>query len=182
MELVKIDNIESEEFERAWEIYESSFKIDEKRTIELQREIMKNTNYSFLAFIENKDVTALLANWDFKNFSFIEHFAVKNEVRRKKIGTKLLQNFLQKGKEKLILEVEIPHDKDSSERINFYEEKNFKLNTFDYIQPSYGENKFPMPMFLMSYQDKIDVREFLLIRKQLHTKVYGLEETLLKIN
>ena len=68
--------------------------------------------------------------------------------------------------------------------IKFYEQLGFKLNHFDYIQPSYGKDKKPVPLRLMSYPEMILKTEFYSIRNKLHTIVYGLEKPLLgnKVN
>lgn len=76
----------------------------------------------------------------------------------------------------IVVEVERPNTDITQRRIEFYKKVGFKLNKYDYIQPPYGVGKNPVPMFLMTFPNKIKESEFILIRKKLHSDVYGLKE------
>ncbi len=173
--------MDSEEFLEAWKIYEDSFPSDERRTLEAQKKVMNLKEYSFFVVMENNNVIGLITEWNFGSFSFIEHLAVKKELRNKGNGSRLLKSFVSEKEEFVVLEVELPEDEISKRRIGFYERVGFKLNDFDYIQPSYGEGKSPVPMLIMTYPKKITEKEFLDIREKVHKKVYSLEEPLVKL-
>ncbi len=175
MKLVKIKNVDSQEFRKAWKIYESSFSFDERRSLEMQKEVMKNKRYNFFVAIKGNTVVGILTYWKLDDFLFVEHLAVREDLRGQGIGREIMTQLL-KNKQKIILEVERPENEIAIKRINFYEKLGFKLNKFNYIQPSYGKNKKPVPMFLMSYPRKIDNSEFYSMRKQLYIVVYRLEE------
>ncbi|MBI4440048.1 GNAT family N-acetyltransferase [Candidatus Woesearchaeota archaeon] len=179
MKFIKLENSDSREFKEAWKMYESSFPSDERRTLELQKELIKNKKYNFFIVIKDKVLVALVADWDFEDFLFVEHLAVKGEFKRKGIGTELLKEYLSRNKQKTVLEVERPEAEIAIKRIKFYEKIGFRLNTFDYVQPPYGKDKNPVPMFLMTYPGKINEAEFSSIREKLHIVVYGLEKPLL---
>jgi ribosomal protein S18 acetylase RimI-like enzyme len=174
MEFIKLENSDSHEFIEAWKIYESSFSSDERRTFDLQKKLIGNKHYTFFSVLKDKARVAIIAQWDFEDFLFIEHLAVKNDMRCKGIGAELLKEYLAKNKEKIVLEVERSDTEIASKRIKFYEKIGFKLNNFDYIQPLYGRDKNPVPMFLMTYPEKITDSEFTSIRKILRKVVYGL--------
>jgi hypothetical protein len=89
-----------------------------------------------------------------------------------------LQNFLDECNNKVILEVEPPTDESSLRRINFYKTIGFKLNDHNYIQPPYDKNKKPVKMIIMSYPNNINYSEFIDIRKQMHTRVYGMKKSI----
>ena len=179
MNFKKIENSYSEEFKEAWKIYESSFPSDERRDLKSQQKLMKNKSYNFIIVLKNNILVAIITDWDFGNFLFVEHLAVKGDLRGKHIGTELLKEYLAKNKQKIILEVERPETEIAAKRIKFYEKIGFELNTFDYIQPPYGKDKSPVPMFLMTYPKKISGFEFSSIREKIHIVVYGLQKPLL---
>ena len=179
MEFIKLENWDSQEFREAWEIYESSFPSDERRTLELQKELIKNKQYNFFIVTKDNILVAIITDWNFGDFLFVEHLAVKKDLRGKRIGTELLEEYLSKNKQKIVLEVERPETKIATKRIEFYEKIGFKLNDFDYIQPPYGKGKNPVPLLLMTYPNKITGSEFSTIRKKLHIVVYRLEKPLL---
>ena len=179
MEFIKIENSDSQEFKEAWEIYEGAFPSDERRTLELQKELIKNKQYNFFIVTKDNVLVAIITDWNFEDFLFVEHLAVKEDLRGKGIGTELLKEYLSKNKQKMVLEVERPETEIATKRIKFYEKIGFDLNDFDYIQPTYGKDKNPIPMFLMTYPEKITKSEFSTIREKLNIIVYGLEKTLL---
>jgi len=175
MEFKRLGDSDSQEFKEAWEIYESSFPSDERRTLKLQKELIKNKKYNFFR-VTNKDaLVAIICDWNFGDFLFIEHLAVKENFRGKGSGKESLKEYLSKNNKKIVLEVERPENEIAIKRINFYEKNGFKLNAFGYIQPPYGKDKNPVPMFLMSYPKKITEPEFSSIRERLHIVVYGLK-------
>lgn len=175
----KIENSDSKEFKEAWKIYESSFPPNERRSLELQIDLMKNKLYNFFVVLENKIIIAIITYWDSDNFLFIEHLAVKEDIRGKSIGTKLLKEYLIRNKQTIVLEVEIPSTEIAIKRIRFYEKMGFKLNKFDYIQPPYGKDKSPASMFLMTYPKTINESEFVLIREKIHLSVYGCKKPII---
>lgn len=63
-------------------------------------------------------------------------------------------------------------------RVRFYERNGFFFNDYPYIQPSMGEGRKEIPLFLMSTERKIDEEEYRMIRNTLYTKVYGKKDVL----
>ncbi len=182
MDFIKLENLNSKYFKESWEIYNSSFPIDEKRDLNSQEKIFIKKNYAFCAILNENKIIGILSFWDLDNFLFIEHLAVKENQRNKGFGTKILKKFLVENNRTSILEVEKPNTAIDMKRIRFYEKLGFALNKFDYIQPSYGKNKKPVQMILMTYPNKKKKNEFSLIMKKIHLEVYGLKKPLLKIS
>ncbi len=176
MEFVKVNGVDFEGFDAVWDIYESSFPSDEIRTLDLQKDLFKNDKYSFFAVFKDGVLVGLITEWDFDDFLFVEHLAVREDLRGKGIGTELLKIYLSGKNKRVVLESDRPCDSISIRRIRFYERVGFKLNLFDYIQPSYGEGKNPVPMFLMTFPDEISESDFFYIRDKLHRIVYGLDK------
>lgn len=160
------------DFNTIWEIYENSFPEDERRSLDKQKKLLSNPRYSFNPIYDKNKIVAFTAIWNLPNFIFIEHFAIKKEFRGKGYGTKILKNIIEKYDKKVILEVEKPETHDAKRRIDFYKNLGFFLNKYDYKQPPLGENKQPVPLFLMSYPIEISPEEFINIREVLYEKVY----------
>ena len=181
MEFNKIANTNSEEFRLAWNLYEEAFPEDERRDLEKQEKIMQDKSYNFFSVKKDKKLIAIITDWNFDNFFFIEHLAVNQELRGKGIGTELISNYFKNNNKSVVLEVEKPETEIAARRIEFYKRLGFNLNSYSYIQPAYGKDKNPVPMLLMSYPDKISNNDFPIIRKRLHAQAYGLKEPLIKL-
>ncbi|MFH1174019.1 MAG: GNAT family N-acetyltransferase [archaeon] len=181
MEFIHIRSVDAQEFKAAWTIYLSSFPSDERRTLAAQKTVFDNTAYHFFVVCEDDRVVAVLTTWTFKKFFFVEHLAVARGFRGKGLGTKVISSYLAHKRKKVVLEVELPKTELAMKRIRFYTKRGFVPNAFAYIQPSYGKDKDPVPMFLMTYPEKINGSEFSSIREKLHTIVYGLDQSLLQM-
>lgn len=149
-------------------IYESSFPPDEKR--EINQSLFDKKDYSLLAAVED-EVIGFISFWDLGTFVFIEHLAVQKELRNQGIGSKMFGDFMNTYKN-IILEVEKPQTEQQYLRIKFYEQFGFKLNTHPYTQPSYGEGKSSVPLYLLSYPRALSADEFTNVRKKLYSIVY----------
>jgi len=173
MEFKIIKDSDSKEFKEAWEIYEYSFPSDEKRDLRLQSKIMKEELYHFYSVFEGRVLAAIIADWNLGDFLFIEYIAVRKDSRDKGIGTKMLNEYLRKNRQKIVLEAELPKDKIAKKRIKFFRRIGFKLNRFEYTQPPYSKDKNPVPMLLMTYPDEVNKTEFCSLRKKIYAQVYG---------
>lgn len=160
----------------AWDIYENSFPEEERRTIELHKEILKKPQYHFEPLYDKGNVIGLLGVWEFEDFIFNEHFAIDSKLRGKGYGKKYLKSFLDKITKKMVLEVERPDTEIAKRRIKFYEGLNIHLNDYPYIQPSYGGGKDSVPMMIMTYPDPINEDEFNSIRDKIYKEVYSIED------
>lgn len=179
MKLVRVDGEDSEHFREVWALYESAFPSDERRDGERQKATFKRPEYVMLAALDEKNaLVGLLSVWEFGGFVFMEHLAVKGHLRGKGFGSEILRRYMSGCSKNVVLEVELPGTDVQKRRIAFYERLGFKLNRHDYVQPSYGPGKNPVPMLLMSYPGTISEREFPLLRKDIHAVVYGLKEPL----
>ena len=183
IKLERIADTSSPIFGDVWAIYEEAFPPDERRKLEQQRALFANTLYDFFAAQEGEEVVGLLAAWRFDGFTFIEHYAIRRDLRNKGRGTRLMKGFLA-GNPRIVLETEHPGTEPADRRIKFYKERvGFTINdNHDYIQPAYSADKNPVPLFLVTHPGAIDQKEFLKVRETLHTRVYGLAQPLVKLD
>lgn len=120
------------------------------------------------SFIEEKDdfniiiasiddsFVGFLSYWHFKEYIYIEHFAVEKSNRGKGIGKKILQHVIENICGNIILEVELPNSDISKRRVNFYKNEGFVLwQSIEYIQPAYSEGQAPVPLMLMTNGDML---------------------------
>ncbi|MGO1371989.1 MAG: GNAT family N-acetyltransferase [Senegalia sp. (in: firmicutes)] len=162
-----------ENFDKIWDIYNSSFPEDEKRNLNLQKEILKDPRYKMKSLKDDEKVVGFITTWDMDDYLFVEHFAIDEKYRGKSYGKKFLKDLINKTDKNVVLEVELPDTKIAKRRIGFYERLNFKLNNYDYMQPAYAKDKEPMPLMIMTYPETIDKDEFNEVKDNLYNIVYS---------
>ena len=86
--LIDIDN---PYFTSAWKLYEEAFPVYERRTLKAQSHLLKNPVYKFDVFIEKNVFIGFIMWWDFKDFQYIDHFAVTKSKRNNGYGAKILK-------------------------------------------------------------------------------------------
>jgi len=134
-------------------LYAEAFPPEERRnTSDLLR--MFNQRDMFLsAIVADEQVVGLVVLWKFEGFNYLEHLAVLPSRRKQGIGEAVLKE-LQKEGAPILLEVEIPHDDDSTKRVIFYHRLGFRALPVYYHQPPYRKGEKVVPMMLFS--DKSD--------------------------
>lgn len=157
----------------AKDLFESAFPDEERPPFgELK---YRNKNFHFKVATNDagggSDPVGILTYWTFDGFVYIEHFAIAEELRNQGIGKAVFLNFLSQQTEQIVLEVELPHDEVSENRIEFYSKMGLISNPFDYIQPSYHGDQVTVPMIIMTKYE-IDEEEFVEIRDILYREVY----------
>ena len=172
----KVLNICSPELESVREIYENSFPVDERRDWSSMLELIScNDAFILEAICRDDSVVGVLSWWQLDGWRFVEHFAIDVSCRGSGIGREVLQEFLLRSKLPVVLEVEPPTDYYSRRRIAFYQSEGFVLHdTYRHIQPSYGEGREPIELFLMTYATPLGCNLDSL-SGMLHSRVYGVE-------
>ncbi len=160
------------EFDSLSELYIATFPPQERRELtEIYQLISEGEIFIYQIITAKNTIAGFCIFWVFKEFTFIEHFAVFPELRGMGIGEGTL-SFLQKKFNIIILETELPVDDISRRRIKFYERNGFILLQRQYFQPSYGKNKPEVEMKIMCTKGKIDnekLGEYIL---QIRERVY----------
>ena len=90
---------------------------------------------------------------------FIEHIAINKELRSKGYGSKTIELIKAKYDLPIILEAEAPETGMQKKRIKFYENLGFKVNSYDYTQPSY-HNAESVPLLVLSFPKFLNENEF----------------------
>lgn len=144
------------EFDRIFEIMDSSFPDSEMRTYEDQYRVFTQNPYYHAECLadENGRIMAFMVVWDLGEFIFLENFAVDEAMRGQGLGSVLIEHVIEKYGKDVILEVEPPVDDYTRNRVHFYEKNGFIYNEFDYAMPPLHEGDDYLPLKIMSYKKR----------------------------
>ncbi|MDO6390759.1 GNAT family N-acetyltransferase [Pontibacter sp. BT731] len=120
MDHLRLTNTSHHLFEQAWELYEQSFPVEERRPLHWQLEIMPHASYHFELILQKDALVGILLWWSFKEIRFIEHFATAPNLRGRGYGRLILEAFASRSTRHVLLEVEPPHEEIQQRRIRFY--------------------------------------------------------------
>ncbi len=159
-------------------LYEDSFPSEERRhyaDAQALDDFIKARNGKFRCFVaEDSDgsFAGFLTYWNFKGFTYVEHFAVNPEMRGNNIGTRMLRHLTEGVSPSVLLEVEMPETDFARRRIGFYERNGFRVrDEFKYIQPPYSPGLPSLELLLMTHGD-VPLRSSLDLAEML-SDVYG---------
>ncbi|WP_297635974.1 GNAT family N-acetyltransferase [uncultured Clostridium sp.] len=159
MKFIKIKNKEDKYFKEAMELYKTSFPVFEQRTLDKQIEVLENKEYNFAIICDDENLMGILFYWEYDNFRYIEHFAIKKDLRGKSYGSKILKIFCESEKE-TILEIDPPIDDISIKRLKFYSKLGFKLGEFNHIHPPYRKEYQGHKLKIMSFNENLSKEEY----------------------
>ena len=133
-------------------LLETAFPLQERRDSIWQR---KNADESPLfhntLITDDDNPIGLLTYWDFKDFIYIEHFAIDARLRNGGYGQQALSALKEQTELPIVLEAEEPTDELTKRRIGFYRRQGFILQDFSYQQPPYRPEDKWFPMKLMTF-------------------------------
>ncbi|MDO5615172.1 MAG: GNAT family N-acetyltransferase [Cruoricaptor ignavus] len=135
---------------RIYNIYAQTFPEEERRSKEQFLALAKKAD-AYIFSINDEDLRAgYCVIWELNNAHFLEHFEVFEEFRNRNLGSQILEIFNEKYP-KLILESEPANLSEiATRRISFYERNGFSIIDENYTQPSYGEGKPSINLWLMA--------------------------------
>lgn len=157
-------------------LYHESFPEEERRDwCDVVDMINQNHQYYNVNVITiDERFAGFILWWDFESFRYVEHFAIKEEMRGKGIGGRSIQNFVAMRPSSVVLEVELPSVGEMAcRRIEFYKRHGFNAMTdIEYVQPPYSPNLPEVPMMLMLAANNNETIGIAEIAKQIHRYVY----------
>ena len=160
------------DFEEIYNIMCQSFPRDEFRPREAQRVLFEEEKYQVWGIRENGKIVSIAAIWELDDVLFIEHLATLPEKRSTGLGSVILRALPTVTDKPLCLEVEPPESEITRRRIGFYERNGLCLNLYPYIQPALAPEQSPVPLLIMTSDEKIDEQTFLKVKNQLYKYVY----------
>jgi len=138
------------EFEEIKSLYLIAFPPAERREYSGLVQLLNNDECVVNLIFADQKIAGFIIVWYFEEFVFIEHFAIKPELRGQGIGEKLLALITKNYHKPVILETEPPIDQMSKRRVGFYQRNGFHLLGNQYFQPSYDGIKPEVELRLMS--------------------------------
>ena len=153
------ERVTEKTFPGVYEKMKAAFPLEERRNSFDEKNCLEDSKFNFLEILEDGNEVGFIALWVFDGFIFIEHLAIDSDKRNGGYGSKALNLVKEKYNKPLILEAEAPETEQQIKRIRFYNRHGFKLNSFDYIQPSYhgGEG---VPLKILSFPEMLLQEEF----------------------
>lgn len=163
--------ITEERFDLVFSKMTAAFPLQERRDISDQKECLNNKFFKFSEIFDNETAVGFIALWVFPEFVFIEHIAIDDNKRAGGYGSKTIELVKKVYKKPIILEAEAPETEQQIKRIRFYDRLGFKVNSYEYEQPSYhgGEG---VPLKILSYPELISQEEFDLFIKRTRENPY----------
>ena len=169
----RINSVSDPYFTNLFNLYIQAFPSSERRSwggIEL--ELNTENHFNAHALLQNNQFVGFLNYWTFDRFLYIEHFAIKSDLRGKHIGQEAMKILMEQTKTPILFEVEMPNSPMSVRRIRFYERLGFSVLSHYYAQPPYEGNGFVLPMLIMCNNIHFANTHFELIKDTLYEHVY----------
>ena len=165
------------DFDSFYKLMSEAFPSVERRSYEDAKNLLNEELYNIIVDKDdNNNITAFIASWEFRDFKFIEHFALISKMRGNGIGTSMLRDYLKKSNKPIFLEVELPENDISIRRIEFYKRLGFHLNSFEYFQPPMQKKHDFLPLKVMSYPNSINQEEFINFKNMVYIRVYKINK------
>ncbi len=172
MKALLLSDIHSPFFAAAWQVYEDSFPVAERRSLLAHQDAMAHPCYKFQVCLDNSALVGFLAWWAYEDFRYLEHFAIAAPRRSGGLGSKMLLQWIASEETPVILEIEEVVDDITRRRLHFYRRLGFIENTMDHSHPSYADRTGAVPMRLLSYPDFIDTTRHNLFMEKLRQDVW----------
>lgn len=176
MEFIRIKDINNKYWNEARILYRSSFPIYEKRTIDDQKEAMKNEKFHCYVAVEEEKLIGIVFFWDFNKYRYIEHLAVTSDFRGKGYGSKILSKICSEEK-RTILEIDPPIDEKSIKRLEFYKKAGFLINDYEHVHPPYRSDYRGHELLVLSYKKELTDEDYEVFNYFLTNRVMKYSET-----
>lgn len=174
---MEFQTLKVEDYPSFLKLYNDSFPANERRLYRDATHVasfIKEKGGKFKAFAakDGNLFLGFLSYWEFKGYTYIEHFAVEPEHRGRNIGHLMLQHLFRTVSPNVLIEVEKPETPEAERRIKFYERDGFRLRSdINYVQPPYSAEQSGIEMMLMTHGD-VTLRDTTDLREML-TEVYN---------
>ena len=169
------ERITEETFDEIFPLLEEAFPVTELRIREDQRKLLQEACYHLYGVRKDGIFAAVFATWEIEDFLYIEHFAVKKEMRNGGYGGMLLDMLLEEKGRPMVLEVEVPADALTERRVGFYERHGLVYNDYPYLQPPLREGNALLPLRFMTKPGNIDESTYERYKKLIYKIVYKYE-------
>lgn len=169
MEFICITSPEDYRFIDIYSSYTTSFPENERRNENQFKQLFSKPEVNISSIFHENENIGYLVIWELSHFTFVEHFEVFERFRNKKYGSEVISHLFQEYP-KIVLEIE-PETLDdlAKRRYHFYQRNSFSIIDENYIQPSYGDGKPSLELWLLS---NFPTENTLQIREEIYDVVY----------
>ncbi|WP_027380313.1 GNAT family N-acetyltransferase [Chryseobacterium daeguense] len=150
MEFLHIISPDDYRVQEIFASYCSTFPEAERRNEAQFAALFSHPDVKIISVLHESKNIGYLIIWELSCFTFVEHFEVFAAFRNQKLGSHII-NYLFENYPRIVLEVEHGHSNDDAlRRFSFYQKNGFHLIDELYVQPSYGEGKSPLDLWLLA--------------------------------
>ncbi|CAA7194193.1 GNAT family N-acetyltransferase [Chryseobacterium potabilaquae] len=169
MEFLQITASDDYRLEQIYSSYSTTFPEDERREWIKFSQLLNNPQAKIISVLHESQNIGYLIIWELSQFVFVEHFEVFLEFRSQKLGS-LITQFLFANYPRIILEIEPGHlGEECQRRYSFYTKNGFTIIDEMYIQPSYGEGKKDLNLWLLANYSPENLKE---TKEEIYDTVY----------
>lgn len=174
MELKKITIKTDGKFAAAFELYLTAFPPAERRDESGHMLAMSQSDYRMCVLTDGGEFIGIMFYWDAPEFVYLEHFAIRHDLRGQGYGGKALELLKSFGKP-VILEIEPPVDERTVARKRFYEHNGFVYSNIDHRQLRYNAGDPDCVLKIMSYPVAVSADLYARFCEYLHAVVTSAE-------
>lgn len=151
---MRLKKLDIADFNSFYSELQRSFIEDERRDYKDALQLFCDGKYEIFSLLHEEKRVGFISLWHLPEFTFAEHFVIREEYRNLGLGAKALAE-LQRIYKKIVLEAEPPAEDVAKRRLGFYKRNGFIENEGDYFQPAYREEGNEVRLVIMSYPDKL---------------------------
>lgn len=160
MRLERLKCCDCDIFRQAYDLYKTSFPVEERRDDAEQRRVLENDAYHFDVIKEKDDFIGIMLYWVVNDLIYLEHFVIRHDLRKNGYGSAALDLLKSKGRA-IVLEIEPPVDGIDKRRYEFYKRNGFVMNAFHHIQAKYHLGDADRELKILSYPKALSKDEYL---------------------
>lgn len=160
-----------------WNLYESAFPANERRTSDLFAETLLSPEFCpMCVFDDAGEFCGLICIWQFEKYVYGEHLATVPEKRNCGLGAKIFAETMEKvvGERRFVFEVEKPETPIAIRRIEFYKRLGCVMNDFYYVQPPYSLDSEGLELLIMSYPSGLSRAKYEEFLDSVYPRAYAL--------
>lgn len=169
MEFLAITSPEDYRINQIYHSYSTTFPEDERRNWDQFIQLLSHSKAKIISVLHESNPIGYLIIWELSHYIFVEHFEVFAEFRNQKLGSHIT-SYLFQNYPRIVLEIEPEHiNEDAKRRYSFYQKNHFRLIDEMYVQPSYGEGKKPLNLWLLANYSPEVLKE---VKNEIYDVVY----------